>query len=69
MRYGRSLVFAQGVVAIGKFEQRSDAIFDFALAAALDELVDAAVYLASAASSFVNGETIRIDGGYLASGI
>jgi len=35
----------------------------------LDELVGAAVYLASPASGFVNGETIRVDGGYLASGI
>jgi NAD(P)-dependent dehydrogenase (short-subunit alcohol dehydrogenase family) len=35
----------------------------------LDELVGAAIYLASPASGFVNGETIRVDGGYLASGI
>jgi NAD(P)-dependent dehydrogenase (short-subunit alcohol dehydrogenase family) len=35
----------------------------------LDELVGAAIYLASPAASFVTGETIRVDGGYLAAGI
>ncbi|MDF2096571.1 SDR family NAD(P)-dependent oxidoreductase [Aquibaculum arenosum] len=35
----------------------------------LDELVGAAVYLASDASAFVNGTTLRVDGGYLSSGI
>ncbi|WP_366554340.1 SDR family NAD(P)-dependent oxidoreductase [Aquibaculum sediminis] len=35
----------------------------------LDELVGAAVYLASDASAFVNGSTLRVDGGYLSSGI
>ena len=34
-----------------------------------DEIAGAAVYLASPAASFVNGITIPIDGGYLASGI
>ncbi len=34
-----------------------------------DELVGAAVYLASDAASFVTGETIVVDGGFLASGV
>jgi NAD(P)-dependent dehydrogenase (short-subunit alcohol dehydrogenase family) len=34
-----------------------------------DEIAGAAVYLASPAASFVNGVTIPVDGGYLASGI
>ncbi len=34
-----------------------------------DEIAGAAVYLASQAASFVNGITIPVDGGYLASGI
>ena len=33
------------------------------------ELVGAAVYLASPAAAFVNGATVRVDGGYLSSGI
>jgi len=35
----------------------------------LDELVGAAIYLASPAARFVTGETIRVDGGYLAAGL
>jgi NAD(P)-dependent dehydrogenase (short-subunit alcohol dehydrogenase family) len=35
----------------------------------LEELVGAAVYLASDASRFVNGATLRVDGGYLSTGI
>jgi NAD(P)-dependent dehydrogenase (short-subunit alcohol dehydrogenase family) len=35
----------------------------------VDELVGAATYLASPAASFVTGETIRVDGGFLASGL
>lgn len=35
----------------------------------LQELVGAAIFLASDASAFVNGTTLRVDGGYLASGI
>ncbi len=35
----------------------------------LEELVGAAIFLASSASSFVTGATIRVDGGYLAMGI
>ncbi len=35
----------------------------------LEELVGAAIYLASPAAQFVTGETIRVDGGYLARGI
>ena len=35
----------------------------------LDELVGAAVYLASEASSFVTGTVLAVDGGFLASGV
>ena len=35
----------------------------------LDELVGAAIFLASPAAKYVTGETIRVDGGYLAMGI
>ena len=35
----------------------------------LDELVGAAVYLASNASTFVTGQIITVDGGFLASGV
>jgi NAD(P)-dependent dehydrogenase (short-subunit alcohol dehydrogenase family) len=35
----------------------------------LDELIGAAVYLASDASAFVTGQIIAVDGGFLASGV
>jgi NAD(P)-dependent dehydrogenase (short-subunit alcohol dehydrogenase family) len=35
----------------------------------LDELVGAAVFLASEAASFVNGHVLVVDGGLLASGV
>ena len=35
----------------------------------VDELVGAAIYLCSDAARFVTGETVRIDGGFLASGL
>lgn len=35
----------------------------------LDELVGAAVYLASDSASFVTGQVLAVDGGYLASGV
>ena len=35
----------------------------------LDELTGAAIYLASPAARFVTGETIRVDGGFLAAGL
>lgn len=36
---------------------------------ALDELVGAAVFLASESAAFVNGEILSVDGGFLASGV
>jgi NAD(P)-dependent dehydrogenase (short-subunit alcohol dehydrogenase family) len=35
----------------------------------VEELVGAAVYLASDASTFVTGQVIAVDGGFLASGV
>jgi NAD(P)-dependent dehydrogenase (short-subunit alcohol dehydrogenase family) len=35
----------------------------------LDEIAGGAIYLASDAASFVTGEILVIDGGYLASGV
>jgi NAD(P)-dependent dehydrogenase (short-subunit alcohol dehydrogenase family) len=35
----------------------------------LDELVGAAVFLASDSASFVNGHVLAVDGGFLASGV
>ena len=35
----------------------------------LEELVGAAVFLASDSASFVNGEVLVVDGGFLASGV
>lgn len=36
--------------------------------ATIDDLVDAAIYLASSASDFVTGHTLFVDGGYVAAG-
>jgi NAD(P)-dependent dehydrogenase (short-subunit alcohol dehydrogenase family) len=35
----------------------------------LDELVGAAIFLASASASYITGETMRVDGGFLSSGL
>jgi NAD(P)-dependent dehydrogenase (short-subunit alcohol dehydrogenase family) len=35
----------------------------------LDELVGAAVFLASDSASYVNGHVLAVDGGFLASGV
>ena len=35
----------------------------------VDELVGAAIYLASPAAGFVNGQSIAVDGGFLATGL
>ena len=35
----------------------------------VEELVGAAVYLASEASTFVTGQMLAVDGGFLASGV
>src|SRR5882672_6968060 len=50
---GRELLMRTPMKRFGKFE----------------ELVGAAVFFASAASSFVNGQILAVDGGFLASGV
>jgi NAD(P)-dependent dehydrogenase (short-subunit alcohol dehydrogenase family) len=35
----------------------------------VEELVSSAIFLASPSASFVNGEILAVDGGFLASGV
>jgi NAD(P)-dependent dehydrogenase (short-subunit alcohol dehydrogenase family) len=54
---------------VGERKERAVARTPMARMGELRELAGAAVYLASDAASFVTGETIRVDGGFLATGL
>ncbi len=54
---------------VGERKERAVARTPMARMGEVEELAGAAVYLASDAASFVTGETIRVDGGFLAAGL
>ena len=54
------------MIAIDRHHVRAARLVGDFLAARPDELVGAAVFLASSASDYVNGQIIYVDGGMLA---
>ena len=54
---------------VGERRERAVARTPMARMGEVEELAGAAVYLACDAASFVTGETIRVDGGFLAAGL